>query len=393
MTQMRLIFNLIILTIISLNCVAQTNNRWFIEKSNGKLGFIDSAGREIYTDHFEMLGQEYNSGVVSFKKNGEYGFLDTIGNVVFYTDKYYGNFSDGLLNIEGDKRFQYLNSKGEIIISIDSLEIPNGKEIYRTFEFTDGLAMIIICDKGFNGSHSVADDVIIAEYINMYPDNWFYGFIDKNGKWKIKPTLSSATVFQDGISLVVKDSSSYFMNTNGDLITKIYDHTGEIWTEVGSDVFDYSEGFAIVYKNDSATYINQSGELITELRFQRAANFSDGMACVQLNDKWGFIDTLGQLIIKPLYYVRSDFSEGIAPVSLEVNEKGYYFNSYFIEGFIDKKGNEIIAFSPHVDYGGFKNGITKGRRFIYSDKKYTGKYELFYINRNGDKIWSEIVKQ
>lgn len=91
--------------------------------------------------------------------------------------------------------------------------------------------------------------------------------------------------------------------------------------------------------------------------------------------------------------MRSDFSEGVAPVSLKVNEKGYSFNSYIIEGFIDKKGNVIIPFTPHIDYDGFKNGITKGRRFIYKDKKYTGKYELFYMNRSGDKIWSEIVEQ
>lgn len=382
-----------ILITVSLSSIAQTNNRWQIEKFDNRLGFIDSLGNEIYTDNFSMLGKEYNSGLVSFIKGNEYGFLDTMGQVAFKTEKYHGEFSEGLLKVEKEGRFHYLNTKGEIAIPLDSLELPVGKEIYRTFRFSNGLAMVIICDIGFMGSHDIADDVIVAEYINMYPDKWHYGFIDKDGKWKIEPTLSSATIFHDGISLAVKDSSSYFMNTKGDFISKIYDHTGEIWTEVGSDAFDYAEGFAIIYKNDSATYINQSGELITELKFQRADKFSDGMACVQLNEKWGFIDTSGQLTIEPKYYVRSNFSEGVAPVSLKVDEKGYSFNSYFIEGFIDKKGNIIIPFTPHIDYDGFKNGITKGRRFIYSDKKYTGKYELFYMNRNGDKIWSEIVKQ
>lgn len=267
----------------SLSTIAQTNNRWFIEKLDSKIGFIDSLGNEIFTDNFSMLGKEYNSGLVSFIKGNEYGFLDILGHVVFKTEKYHGEFSENLLKVEKEDRFYYVNTKGEIEISLDSLQLPNDKEIYRAFRFTNGLAMVIICDIGFKGSHQIADDIIIAEYINMYPDNWFYGFIDKKGKWRISPELSSATIFQDGISLVVKDSSSYFMNTNGELITKVNDHTGEIWTEVGSDVFDYSEGYAIVYKNDSATYINQSGQSITELKFQRANKFSNGMACVQLN--------------------------------------------------------------------------------------------------------------
>lgn len=231
----------------------------------------------------------------------------------------------------------------------------------------------------------------MAEYINMYPDKWHYGFIDKEGKWRIEPTLSSATIFQDGISIVVKDSSSYFMNTKGDFISKIYDHTGEIWTEVGSDAFDYAEGFAIIYKNDSATYINKYGQIITSLKFQQANNFSDGMASVQLDDEWGFIDTTGQLVIKPTYYLRSDFSEGLAPVLIKIEEEGYAFGSYCKGGFINKNGQTIIDFKPHVSYTGFKNGLTKGRRSILKNKKYTGKYEMFYMDRNGKIVWSEIV--
>ena len=380
-----------ILLSVSLNSIAQTNNRWQIEKTDNKLGFIDSLGNEIYTDNFSMLGKEYNSGLVSFIKGDEYGFLDTMGQVAFKTEKYRGEFSEGLLKVEKEGRFYYLNTKGEIEISLDSLELPDGKEIYRIFRFSNGLAMVIICDIGFMGSHEIADDVIVAEYINMYPDNWHYGFIDKDGKWKIEPTLSSATTFQDGISLIVKDSSSYFMNTKGDFVSKIYDHTGEIWTEVGSDAFDYAEGFAIIYKNDSATYINKYGQIITSLKFQRANNFSDGMASVQFDNEWGFIDTTGQLVIKPTYYLRSDFSEGLAPVLIKIKEEGYAFGSYSKGGFINKNGQTIIDFKPHVSYTGFKNGLTKGRRSILKNKRYTGNYEMFYMNRNGRIVWSEIV--
>jgi len=58
-----------------------------------------------------------------------------------------------------------------------------------------------------------------------------------------------------------------------------------------------------------------------------------------------------------------------------------------------KNGKVVIPFEPHVTYDGFKNGITKGRRTIFDvNKKYTGTYELFYMKKNGEKIWSEILK-
>lgn len=33
----------------------QTKDRWFIKKADERLGFIDSLGQEIFSDHFSML--------------------------------------------------------------------------------------------------------------------------------------------------------------------------------------------------------------------------------------------------------------------------------------------------------------------------------------------------
>jgi hypothetical protein len=118
------------------------------------------------------------------------------------------------------------------------------------------------------------------------------------------------------------------------------------------------------------------------------------MASVSNGDKWGFIDTLGQLVIDYQYYNKSCFSEELAPVSISIFEKGYFFDSYVLGGFIDKDGDVVIPFEPHVTYYGFNNGITKGKRTIFDhNNKYTGTYELFYMKKNGVKIWSEIIKQ
>jgi len=36
-------------------CDTQKKDRWFIKKADERLGFIDSLGQEIFSDHFSML--------------------------------------------------------------------------------------------------------------------------------------------------------------------------------------------------------------------------------------------------------------------------------------------------------------------------------------------------
>jgi hypothetical protein len=117
------------------------------------------------------------------------------------------------------------------------------------------------------------------------------------------------------------------------------------------------------------------------------------LARVKLNGKYGFIDTTGHLVVEIKYDYSSDFKENLAPVAIRINEKGYFLDGYTIEGIIDRQGKEIIPFEKHVSYKGFTNGLIQGRRYIFEDKKYTGKYELFYMNKKGEKVWEEVLAQ
>ena len=370
---MRRFLQILFLLTLTLQSYSQEENRWFIEKENGNFGFIDSLGNEVFSNKFDMLSEHYNCGLVSFRKGSKYGYVDLTGNIIFKTNKYLGEFSENLLSVEESGRFYYLNTRGEKALELTKLEIPKEKEINRVGNFYSGLALIVLKD---NSS-----------------DNLQYGFINKNGEWVIEPKFQHATSFVEGVAYVVKGNKNYFMNIKGDLFTQIENEKDEIWQEGESDLFNYSEGLALIHVNDSASFIDSKGKRICSRMFRRAFKFSDGMAAIQLNDKWGFCDTTGKIVIQPQYYVRSDFSEGLAPVSLEVKEDGYMFNSYFIEGFIDKTGKTVIPFQPNTSFGGFKNGLTKGRRFIDENKRYTGKYEFFYMRKDCKKVWSEIVKQ
>ena len=66
------------------------------------------------------------------------------------------------------------------------------------------------------------------------------------------------------------------------------------------------------------------------------------------------------------------------------------------KGFIDKKGKTVIPFEKNVryDYRGFRRGLVQGKRSIYDESnRFSGYYELFYIDKKGVKIWSDILKQ
>lgn len=364
--------------------MSQTALRWHIQKVDGSQGFIDSTGKEIYTGKFDFLSDNYHNGLAFFRNGNESGFLNSTGDLVFNTSAPWAEFSEGLCSINDSKHFYYLNPKGEIALDLAELELPEGKEISECYNFHNGLAAVRIQNIGHKDIDRGDIDAVYTG--NTYPGDWYYGFINKAGKWIIKPNLDDISYFRDGISIVVKDGSTCFLDSLGHYVA-ILDSLYAV---------DYSQGFAIVWADSTTYFINKLGKRINNNEYSRVKPFSNGMAAVEIDEKWGFIDSTGSIVIEPTYFLVNDFKENLASVSIEVPDTGYFLNSYFIEGFLDKKGNTKIPFAKHVDYNykGFTNGITQGRRFIYTqDKRYTGYYELFYINKSGKKIWSEILKQ
>ena len=59
---------ILILLIFTIQVYGQEYDRWFIKKSNGNLGFINSLGNEIFSAKFDFLSEHYYSGLVLFKK-------------------------------------------------------------------------------------------------------------------------------------------------------------------------------------------------------------------------------------------------------------------------------------------------------------------------------------
>jgi hypothetical protein len=217
---------------------------------------------------------------------------------------------------------------------------------------------------------SIADVKLIPVQIG---DN--YEYIDKEGKIIINPQFSEATVFREGLALVLTSGDTPkwgFIDESGKYsINAIY-----------KNATVFSEGIAwVVPENGVPTAINKKGETkftLNNAKYVRV--FKDGLAafCVEdsSSEKWGFVDKEGKIKINPQFLAVTDFQEG----------KSGFKNKEGKRGFIDNDGKIIINAQFELVHN-FKNGfasVKAGKKagIIDIDGKYC-------INPQFDAIYSD----
>ena len=81
--------------------------------------------------------------------------------------------------------------------------------------------------------------------ICFYSFSFFWGYIDKTGKFIIQPQFDSAS--------------------------------------------NFSEGFASVRMNNKWGYIDKTGKFVIQPQFDLASNFSEGLARIRIDGNYGYI--------------------------------------------------------------------------------------------------------
>lgn len=114
----------------------------------------------------------------------------------------------------------------------------------------------------------------------------------------------------------------------------------------GKSIFNYPESFE---QDGKYGYKDKSGKIVIKPIFEYAYEFSEGLAAVEIkdelgNNKCGYINTKGDFVISPKYEMTMPFASGLGPVILEDG------------GFIDRNGNEKIAFN-YNGVGMFNGGL------------------------------------
>ncbi|MHC4474706.1 MAG: WG repeat-containing protein [Planctomycetota bacterium] len=175
------------------------------------------------------------------------------------------------------------------------------------------------------------DQKYVHKTFGIFPSvEYDYGFIDKTGRYVIKPQFKWPLSFSEGLAQVQVGAKIGFVDIGGEMVIEPkFDHAQQ-----------FSEGLAAVrignWLKGRCGYIDPAGNMVIEPQFQEASSFGEQRAAVKIERRWGYIDQAGQVVIRPQFDNASIFSEALAAV--DVNGKW---------GYIDKTGQ--IAISPRFD--------------------------------------------
>jgi len=210
---------------------------------------IDKQGRLIKNKSFGLgYNSYYKEGMMKVSNEdpehlSKYGYIDREGDLVI--PFVYGissrDFSEGLALVEKDGKYEFINKKGETIIS--EVKILNDKrrdtyiEINDCKSFSEGYAAVKINDK--------------------------WGFINRKGELVIKPQYEDVKRFSEGIAGIrIKDEWG-FINKRGKIVIKPdFDM-----------VYSFKDGSVIVEKYvDICMIINKKGEYLSKFGFVCGGN-------------------------------------------------------------------------------------------------------------------------
>lgn len=177
-----------------------------------------------------------------------------------------------------------------------------------------------------------------------YQSTDFSGFIDTKGKFVILPVYDAVTDFKEGLSVVTKNDSVFFINKkNQNPFNKIY-----------SDALVFNNGIAAVKENNYWHFINRQGQSISKF-YDEINELTEDVYVVKKEGKYGTLDPFGQVIIEPKFDKLGDFKNGFA---YYVDKGNYGFVSKIgnthkaeFEWISDFNGSQIAIFQQNNKYG------------------------------------------
>jgi WG containing repeat len=156
-----------------------------------------------------------------------------------------------------------------------------------------------------------------------------FGYIGKDGKFKIQPTFDNAEKFSGGLALVTKEKREFFINAQGKeiIVNKV-----ELMANQ-----KFSEGLTVADKGDSTPLeiIDISGKIVFSLPINlehptdwNDVGFSNSLLRVK-NKKtsmYGYVNKKGELVIATQFKYAKPFRKGFAEVITAMNQEAYIDN-------------------------------------------------------------------
>lgn len=196
------------------------------------------------------------------------------------------------------------------------------------------------------------------------PQTETWGFVGRDGEWRLAPQWRQARPFSEGVAAVETDAGWGLIDRKGAYIVEPRAQDADRVVIAGEDFAlspfkPMSEGCsAATPANGTPHYVTSDGDTWTPRAFsdrdiQDIGSFSEGLAWVRLaGDRVGWIDTDGELVIAPDFIDGGDFVDGRAPAAVNTENRGY----------IDTSG-ELVFPRKFIlqDAGRYANGLAPVR--------------------------------
>lgn len=229
-------------------------------RHHGKYGLMDKEGRIVIEPKYDLLEILENPMYARVTLDRQSGVIDVNGKVIVPLEyDYVGRMSEDVIIVTRDGLYGCFDKTGKMVVPIEREEIR---------EYAGGMARA-------NSSHGEG-----------------FGFIDKEGKWIIRPFSDEVENFVDSCALVTVWGKVGMVRLNqgggvGGWVARVaYDAGGSM-----------SEGLAYMGSQGKFGYINKSGDFVIPQRYSHATDFRKGMACVAMDGRWGVIDKKGNVIV------------------------------------------------------------------------------------------------
>ncbi|MEO6301826.1 MAG: WG repeat-containing protein [Bacteroidia bacterium] len=158
-----------------------------------------------------------------------------------------------------------------------------------------------------------------------YEKDDLFGFIDSSAKTLIQPQFDAVTIFSEGLSVVNKNDSVFYINK---------ENTNP-FNQYFADGYMFNNGIAPVKHGSKWCFINRQGQIISAV-YDEINELSNNCYTVKLNGKYGALNNFGQVIIEPKFEEMGDFKNDFA-----------YYRQEGKSGFVSKDG---YVHKPEFDW-------------------------------------------